>query len=891
MNARDALPIGVALLLGWFAARVEAGPSLPITKPPVNHAGLLTGPSLDPAATNGQWFTDYTSGAVSNRTHEFHDNLGGGAMGTHAITGYVSQVIYAAGPGTPILGFSVLATVWNDNTNGADYAGGTNSHGEWLSYQEPLYTGTLYAVKLVASFALADTNTIPAAWIMPYRDRPVYIEAINEDEAAWYCWSPEDQDPLHNPKGNYYVPTWDFGDIPPGQSATRQLDFTVVPPGLPPVGDARYAAIDTSFAKGTDVLLNRSTSLKISTWIDEITADSGLAYPLPEEGPYRSSDVSVFHNITNEEEVLLDFGDAPDSPYPTLLSNNGARHVMVAGVQMGSLIDAEADGQPNVTATGDDKANLADEDGVAFMTALIPGLTGVVQVTVSTAGYIHAWCDFNANGSWADGGENIINGQWVTNAGSHTFSVPVPAGSPVTNTFARFRFITQQTSLSYTGLAADGEVEDYEVAIQSGEDLLDYGDAPYNPPFALYPTWFTNNGARHVISVGARLGNWLDSEGDGQPTPSADGDDLNPPLSLDDEDGIALPPVMVAGAPAFIQVTASAAGFVNAWFDWNKNGTWADAGEYVVVNAAVTSGVNPFVILTPLPPATVAGGTYTRWRFTTYAPASPSYAGLELNGEVEDYEVQVEILDFGDAPDPFFPTVLANDGARHRVTSPAVYWLGVNPPDIDLDGMPAADASGDDGSNLDDEDGVLTVTVVRGSNLNLRVVASTNGYLNAWVDWNGNQNWADAGEQIASDLGLSAGTNTVPVTVPSGSIVGAVHGRFRFNSTGALGYTGLAADGEVEDHVLTIYQAGPDRQYFYVTNLVFGGGTNLVQWDGETNVTYEAQYTTNGLLDTNLAWTTYGSAVSGAPYQQSDTNLSGSPKVYRIIAPFAPPPP
>ena len=52
----------------------------------------------------------------------------------------------------------------------------------------------------------------------------------------------------------------------------------------------------------TDILLNRTTSLKISTWIDDPAPDTGYAYP---EEPLRGSDASVFFNLVTET--------APDS--------------------------------------------------------------------------------------------------------------------------------------------------------------------------------------------------------------------------------------------------------------------------------------------------------------------------------------------------------------------------------------------------------------------------------------------------------------------------------------------------------------------------------------------------------------------------------------------------
>ncbi|NCC53604.1 MAG: hypothetical protein EOM20_20675, partial [Spartobacteria bacterium] len=172
---------------------------------------------------------------------------------------------------------------------------------------------------------------------------------------------------------------------------------------------------------------------------------------------------------TGEQEDEYDFGDAPDTPYPTLLVNNGARHRIVSHVFMGLLIDAEADGQPNASATLDDTTNLKDEDGVSFTTLLVPGQGANVDVVASVAGSLSAWIDFNADGSWGAPGENIFAAQALT-AGVNHLTFTVPPGLLPTNTFARFRFTTNQVSLNYTGLVDNGEVEDYEVIIRADEE-------------------------------------------------------------------------------------------------------------------------------------------------------------------------------------------------------------------------------------------------------------------------------------------------------------------------------------------------------------------------------------------------------------------------------------
>ncbi|MBP7828867.1 MAG: hypothetical protein KA248_03000 [Kiritimatiellae bacterium] len=870
------------LVLGPAAAL--AGPSLPVTKPPVMDATILTGPPRDAPAVTGQWFRSSSSGIETVRTHEFYDELLGGGSGPAAIAGYVSSIAYD--PASNITAFSIVATINNDTSQTEFPWNGNNSHGESLLLPGTLaYLGPMYDTKLAAEFAITDLANLPALWNSPYRDRPPYIIADNEDQAAWYCWNPDDPNEQHHPAGNYYVPTWDFGDIPQGQFSTRQMDFSVQFPGMPPL-DTRYPVLQQSFDQQLDVLANRATSLKISTWIDEIALDSG-ANPEP---PLRSSDVSVFHNAEETPEEQLDFGDAPDPTYETLLANDGARHVIVAGIQMGLLIDGESDGQPDSTATGDDNSNLDDEDGVVFPKSLIIGKAGQADVTVSTGGYVSAWMDFNIDGDWADAGEQILAVQAVT-VGVNFLSFSIPAAASPGTTFTRFRFTTQQITMSYTGLVSDGEVEDYQVTLQEElEEGLDYGDAWDGGGIgAGYPTRFVQNGARHAVIPGVFMGALVDTEPDGQPTLNADGDDLNPPAGLDDEDGVTLPAVFVAGATATVSVVASVPGYLNAWIDWNSNMSWLDPGEQVFVNRPLGAGINLLPVTVPLPPALVAGGPHSRWRFTTHAPVLPAFTGAETNGEVEDYEVRLEALDFGDAR-LSYPTLLANDGARHRV--PSAYWLGVVSPDLDPDGMPSGNADGDDLSNLDDEDGMVpSGSFVMGRTNLLLVTASTNGYLDAWIDFAFDGDWSDAGEQICASYALAQGANIVTAAVPAAVGVGQTAVRLRFSSMGGLLPTGLASDGEVEDYWITIYQPGPTVD-IVITNLVRSGTTARILWAAETGVVYEAQSTTNRLNDTNIAWQAFGGYVMGPANAQMDFGASADRlKFYRVAAPFAPPPP
>lgn len=165
----------------------------------------------------------------------------------------------------------------------------------------------------------------------------------------------------------------------------------------------------------------------------------------------------------------LDWGDAPDPLYPTLAANNGAAHGVAPSspLRLGALIDAEADGQPLPAGLGDDQAGLDDEDGVVFKTLLMPGGIAGIEVTASAAGLFSAWFDWEADGDWTGPGEAVFVGLGI-GAGPTTLSFVVPATAALGPTFARFRFSSAGESVP-TGVAADGEVEDYRVIIEAPE--------------------------------------------------------------------------------------------------------------------------------------------------------------------------------------------------------------------------------------------------------------------------------------------------------------------------------------------------------------------------------------------------------------------------------------
>lgn len=527
-----------------------------------------------------------------------------------------------------------------------------------------------------------------------------------------------------------------------------------------------------------------------------------------------SLDLAFIINDEVEPEETYDWGDAPDQPYPTLAASSGANHLIVPGVFMGTLIDAETDGQPNATATGDDLAGPAadDEDGVVFNTPLFPGQPALIDVTVSQAGWLDVWLDADNNGDWL-GPNDLVYSAYVS-AGLNPLSINIPLSVPPGQNFMRFRYNTNGP-LPPTGGAQNGEVEDYEVDIEL-EPELDFGDAP-DPG---YPTWLAMNGARHIIyggpAIALRMGAKVDADPDGQPTAASDGDDTD---GSDDEESIVFTTPIIPGTWAKMDLTvgvgipASGYAWLQGWADFNNDGDWLDAGEQIFADELVTfgasgSGVNNLSF--PVPTTALPGALHLRLRLSTYKGIG--ITGLAYDGEVEDYLVHVEEpmdIDWGDAFDnwitPVYPTILLNNGAHHVIDG--VHFLG-GQIDAEADGQPAIAVDGDDivGPSPDDEDGVFFTTMIfAGGYVGVDVDASTNGVLDAWVDFNNDGDWDDLNEQIFSGQNLHPGINSLGFTVPaSAATVYPITSRFRFTSGGISTYTGLAMDGEVEDHALDI---------------------------------------------------------------------------------------
>ncbi|MAE65705.1 MAG: hypothetical protein CMJ18_15660 [Phycisphaeraceae bacterium] len=347
-----------------------------------------------------------------------------------------------------------------------------------------------------------------------------------------------------------------------------------------------------------------------------------------------------------EDYAIQDFGDAPDVSYDTL-RNTGARHFIDPAVFLGANIDPEDDGQPTAAADGDDTNILPDdEDGVVFRGPLVADIDTPVRVTASVDGNLDVWIDFDRDGDFTDPGDFVTAAAPIDIApGTNDFTVRPPAGLTTGLTYARFRFTSDATVAPRTpaGLADDGEVEDYRVRLFDA--LPDFGDAP-DP----YPTLFEDDGAVHFDADDEQftLGLELDFEADGQPDAMALGDDngdgLDFPATIDedDEDGVSFTEVatgMEATVTVNVQVPDSFADTarLNAWIDWNGNGSWLDPGEQIATDLVVAEGDNQ--ILLNVPDDAAVGDTFARFRLNRAGGLAPT--GPADDGEIEDHKVTI----------------------------------------------------------------------------------------------------------------------------------------------------------------------------------------------------------------------------------------------------------
>ncbi|PSW18523.1 LruC domain-containing protein [Photobacterium sanctipauli] len=162
--------------------------------------------------------------------------------------------------------------------------------------------------------------------------------------------------------------------------------------------------------------------------------------------------------------------------------------------------------------------------------------------------------------------------------------------------------------------------------------------------------------------------------------------------------------------------------------------------------------------------------------------------------------IEIQALDLGDAPESY-QTSVDNNGPRHDQSGNTLYLGGVAP-DSETN-----QESSDDETGIDDENGVIITTLQGGESALVTVTASQPGFLNGWIDWNQDGDFADSNEKVISANALGAGMTSLVINVPNSVTAGETWARFRFSSIEELPAFGGAPDGEVEDYQVTLESA------------------------------------------------------------------------------------
>ncbi len=231
----------------------------------------------------------------------------------------------------------------------------------------------------------------------------------------------------------------------------------------PNVGDTfTYTLINSAGGRfgivGNQVVVSNGVAIDFETSpahtiVVQVTDASGL-----------STFESFRINVTDAPETF-DFGDLPAS-FGTTLAGNGARHEVFAGSpRLGASVTIDNDGQPNAGAIAD-----TFDDGVVMPALLVPNLSAVFTVTASHVGRLDAFIDFGGNGNFSESERITPIGGLPLVVGANTFTAAIPATAASGSRGVRFRFSTVG-GLGPTGVAADGEVEDYRISVLAPANL------------------------------------------------------------------------------------------------------------------------------------------------------------------------------------------------------------------------------------------------------------------------------------------------------------------------------------------------------------------------------------------------------------------------------------
>ncbi|WP_426482957.1 beta strand repeat-containing protein [Chryseobacterium sp. R2ACT005] len=519
--------------------------------------------------------------------------------------------------------------------------------------------------------------------------------------------------------------------------------------------------------------------------------------------------------------AIYDYGDVPSSYDFTKDGVYApAAHSLVPNFSLGSVLpDSEL--APNSVSSGADNNGAngdgADEDAINIATNQIrKGIPYTLNVPVSNASgtkYLYGWIDFNNNGKFEAG--EFATVAFSTTGSSTQVLTWLPAqtstiAAGATKLYMRLRtsdrvlqdFTTAASggavidersigngavstgNAADNGIVAGGEVEDYQIEVTNA---FDYGDVP-----AAFENDKDGNPlpALHAPLSGFTMGTLLDTEI--SPNSAAAGADNNGTNGDGaDEDGITSLTSVSRNVAYSITVPVNVPGtltgtkYVYGWLDINGDGRF-QIGEFTTATIAVTGATNATLTWTAAQTALIPAGTskvYARLRLSNLslldfnsgsnsavidersigngATASNNAANALITafGEVEDYQLPVDLYDFGDVPASYEINNTGVSNPARQIATPQ-YKIGSV---IDSEGAVQSVTVGNDnnGTNGDsiDEDGfsgtLPVITKAASFSFSVPVTVQTASSVIAWIDFNNN------GKFEASEASYTLATGSV----------------------------------------------------------------------------------------------------------------------------------
>jgi uncharacterized repeat protein (TIGR01451 family) len=529
-----------------------------------------------------------------------------------------------------------------------------------------------------------------------------------------------------------------------------------------------------------------------------------------------------------------DFGDAPSS-----YGDAGHEIVATPTIYLGSIKpDQESSTQlgsdSGAAATGDDNDSKGDDED-AFTTlenvSTIDNYDIIVPVKNTSGGdaTLYAWVDFNKNGKFEAG--EFKSATVANNVPSINLNWSIPSGTTPGNTYIRFR-LTSTSLTDDTGTAnqdersigsvTNGEVEDYKVAIEP---------VPFLPPSTVgsCEVAITNGGFESPALTAAvatpfqvfepgKIASYHENDVPGWTSFADSYIELwgnGNFLGVSPHEGGQFAEINAYVNGSLYQDLGTTPGSVITWQFAHRGRTGIDTMNLRIGSPGATvAQINPANGTTSFETDNTAwvlyqgtytvpaGQTTTRFEYQAVSTAG----GNNAAGNFIDTVRFGSLCDYGDAKSDY-PVLKNNNGAAH--VNDGVTFLG-SKVRIELDGQPSTAGNGDDGvpgdaDQIDDEDGVVFGSSLNaGATLSVDVIASVPGYLNAWIDFNQDNDWNDPGEIVFTDRSLNVGTNNLSFTVPTNATTGNTFTRFRFSTVQGISPTGIANNGEVEDYQIEI---------------------------------------------------------------------------------------